>query len=123
MNSLHIGDRLDHYLIEGIVASSGMASIFKATDERSGQPVGIKVLHPEMETDPVLYDRFRREQEIGEKLDHPGVMKIFPRDDHSQSYMTMEWVDGRVLRQIINEQTKLPHERAIKIALQIASAT
>ena len=34
---------------------------------------------PEMESDPVLFDRFQREQEIGEKLDHPGVMKVLPR--------------------------------------------
>jgi serine/threonine-protein kinase len=49
-------------------------------------------------------------------------MKVFPNDDHSQFYMAMEWVDGRLLRQILNEQRKFPVERAVKIALQIASA-
>jgi eukaryotic-like serine/threonine-protein kinase len=122
MTSLRTGDKLDHYLIDKVVARSGMASIFRATDERTGQPVAIKIPHPEMEADPVFYDRFRREQEIGQKLDHPGVMKVFPNDDHSQFYMAMEWVDGRLLRQILNEQRKFPAERAVKIALQIASA-
>lgn len=122
MTSLHTGDKLDHYRIENLVARSGMASIFRATDERTGQPVAIKIPHPEMEADPVFYDRFRREQEIGEKLDHPGVMKVFPNDDHSQVYMAMEWVNGRLLRQILNEQRKLSPERAVQIALQIASA-
>jgi serine/threonine protein kinase len=122
MTSLHTGDKLDHYLIERVVARSGMASIFRATDERTGQPVAIKIPHPEIEADPVFYDRFRREQEIGQKLDHPGVMKVFPNDDHTLFYMAMEWVDGRLLRQILNEQRKFPAERAIKIALQIASA-
>ena len=122
MTSLHTGDKLDHYLIDKVVARSGMASIFRATDERTGQPVAIKIPHPEMEADPVFYDRFRREQEIGQKLDHPGVMKVFSNDDHSQFYMAMEWVDGRLLRQILNEQRKFPPERAVKIALQIASA-
>jgi len=122
MSVLHPGDILDHYRIESLAARSGMASIFRAVDERTDQPVAIKIPHPEMEADPVFYDRFQREQEIGEKLDHPGVMKVFPNHDHSQFYMAMEWVDGRLLRQIMNEQKKFPPERAVNIALQIASA-
>lgn len=122
MTSLHTGDTLDHYRIENVAARSGMASIFRATDERTGQTVAIKVPHPEMEADPVFYDRFQREQQIGEKLNHPNVMKVFPNGDHSQLYMAMEWVDGRLLRQILNEQRKFPPERAINIALQIALA-
>ena len=81
-----------------------MASIFRGTDLRTGRPVAIKVPHPEMEGDPVLFERFQREEEIGKKLDHPGVMKVFADDDRSQVYMVMEWVDGRLLRQILNEQ-------------------
>src|SRR5579884_346408 len=122
MSSLHTGDKLDDYRIENVAARSGMASIFRATDERTGQTVAIKVPHPEMEADPVFYDRFLREQEIGVKLDHPNVMKVFPNGDHSQLYMAMEWVDGRLLRQILNEQKKFPRERAMNIALQIAQA-
>jgi serine/threonine-protein kinase len=122
MTSLHTGDKLDHYRIENLAARSGMASIFRATDEHTGKTVAIKIPHPEMEADPVFYDRFKREQEIGEKLDHPGVMKVFPNRDHSQFYMAMEWVDGRLLRQILNEQRKFPPERALQISRQIASA-
>ena len=122
MSSLHVGDKLDHYRIENVAARSGMASIFRAVDERTGETVAIKVPHPEMEADPVFYDRFMREQEIGEKLDHPNVMKVFPNGDHSQVYMAMEWVDGRLLRQVLNEQKKCPTERALNIALQIAQA-
>ena len=54
-----------------------MASIFRATDRRDGAPVAIKVPHPEMECDTVLFERFRREETIGQTLDHPGVMKVF----------------------------------------------
>ena len=122
MTSLHAGDKLDHYLIESLVARSGMASIFRATDELTGRSVAIKIPHPEIEADPVFYDRFRREEEIGKKLDHPGVMKVFADGEHSQFYMVMEWVDGRLLRQVMNEQKKFLPERAVKIALQIASA-
>ncbi len=99
-----------------------MASIFRATDLRTGRAVAIKVPHPEMESDPVLYDRFKREQEIGAALDHPGVMKVFSDDDRSQMYMVMEWVDGRLLRQIMAEQKKLPPERAVRIVIGICHA-
>ena len=77
MTSLHSGEQLDHYRIEELVARSGMASIFRATDLRTGRQVAVKIPHPEMEADPVLFDRFRREGEIGEKLNHPCVMKVF----------------------------------------------
>ena len=52
-----------------------------------------------MEADPQLFDRFKREQEIGEKLDHPGVMKVFKDDHRSRIYMVMEWVDGEAAAQ------------------------
>ena len=78
MTSLHTGEKLDHYRDWRLVSRSGMASIFRATDERTGKPVAIKIPHPEMEADPVFFERFHREQEIGEKLDHPGVMKVYP---------------------------------------------
>jgi serine/threonine protein kinase len=122
MTSLHTGDQLDHYRIEGVAARSGMASIFRGIDLRSGRPVAIKVPHPEMEGDPVLWDRFQREMQIGQKLDDPHVMKVFSDDDRSQLYMVMEWVEGRLLRQLLNEQKKLSPERAVKIALGIARA-
>ena len=122
MTPVHPGDRLDQYRVEGVVARSGMASIFRATDMRSGRPVAIKVPHPEMESDPVLFDRFRREEQIGVKLDHPGVMKVWAGEDRSQVYMVMEWVEGRLLRQVLAEQAKLPIRRAVKITIAICDA-
>jgi serine/threonine-protein kinase len=120
--TLHPGEQLDHYRIEGLVARSGMASIFRATDMRTGREVAIKIPHPEMEADPVLYDRFQREGEIGEKLEHPGVMKVLADNDRSQLYMVMEWVNGRLLRQVLHDSGKLPLDRATKIAVNIADA-
>jgi eukaryotic-like serine/threonine-protein kinase len=120
--TFHPGEQLDHYRIENLVARSGMASIYRATDMRNGREVAVKIPHPEMEADPVLYDRFQREGEIGEKLDHPGVMKVLADNDRSQIYMVMEWVNGRLLRQVLHDARKLPVERAIKIAVNIADA-
>ncbi len=122
MNAIHTDELLDHYRIDKLIARSGMASIYRATDTRNERAVAIKVPHPEMESDPVLFDRFRREEEIGQNMDHPGVMRVFADDDRSRMYMVMEWVDGRLLRQIINEERPLSHERAVKITRNILDA-
>jgi eukaryotic-like serine/threonine-protein kinase len=122
MSPLHPGDQLDHYRIDSLVARSGMASIFRGIDLRNGRQVAIKIPHPEVESDPALFDRFVREEEIGKLLDHPGVMKVFSDKDRSRVYMVMEWVDGRLLRKILDEQHKLPHERAVRLAVRILDA-
>ena len=116
------GDQLDRYQIDSVVATSGMATVFRARDLDTGQLVAIKVPHPEIESDPALYDRFLREEEIGKKIDHPGVMKVFANPDRSQVYMVMEWIDGRLLREILNEEKKLPVERAVKLTVRICEA-
>jgi len=122
MSEFHPGDQLDHYRIDGLVARSGMASIFRGTDMRTGQSVAIKIPHPEMEADPVLFDRFEREADIGKKLNHPGVVRVLNDEERSRRYMVLEWVDGRLLRQIMNEQKPMPAERAIRITLALCKA-
>jgi eukaryotic-like serine/threonine-protein kinase len=122
MNPLHPGDQLDHYRIDSLVARSGMASIFRGTNLDNGRQVAIKVPHPEVESDPALFDRFHREEEIGKTLDHPGVMKVFVDEDRSRVYMVMEWVEGRLLRKILDEQHKLPSDRAVHLTRRILDA-
>ena len=122
MTALRPGEQLDHYRIEAVAARSGMSSIFRGTDVRTGRSVAIKIPHPEMEADPLFSDRFKREEEIGRKLDHPAIVKVLFDEDRSGRYMVLEWVEGRLLRQILNEQKKLPPERAVRIALGICNA-
>jgi serine/threonine-protein kinase len=122
MTTLETGDTLDHYRLDATVAHSGMATLYKATDLRDGRTVAIKVPHAEMEADPILVERFRREQEIGQELDHPGVVKTYDGEQRSRLYMVIEWVDGQLLRAILNKEPKLPIDRATNIALQICDA-
>ncbi len=122
MTDLRAGEVLDHYRLDGLVARSGMATVFRATDTLNGRQVAIKVPHPDMEADPLLFDRFQREAEIGKIMDHPGVMKVFDDEKRSQIYMVMEWVEGRLLRSILHDLKKLPQERARKIAIRVCEA-
>ena len=122
MQAIHSGDQIGPYRVEELVARSGMASIYRATDMRVGRAVAIKIPHPEMEADPLLFDRFKREIEIGRKLDHPGVMKVLDSGEPGRVYMVMEWVEGRLLRKAMSEQRKLPVERARAITIAISDA-
>jgi len=122
MTSINPGDHLDHFQIDSVVAVSGMATIFRATDLRTNQTVAIKVPHPEMECDPVFFERFQREARIGREMSHPGVMKVLPDDSQGRVYMVMEWVPGRLLREILAVEQALPRERAIRIATAICDA-
>jgi eukaryotic-like serine/threonine-protein kinase len=122
INPAQKGDRIGTYRVDDLVARGGMASIFRGTNLENGAPVAIKIPHPEMESDVVFYSRFQREADIGRKLDHPGVVKVFAVDDPERISMVMEWVEGRRLRDILDEPEKLAPARAIRIAANVCDA-
>ena len=115
------GDQLDHYLIEAVVSATGTTTVFRASDLQTKTPVAIKVPYPEMENDPTFLERFQREDEIEAHLDHPGILKAVLDDRRSQMYHVTEWFDGKPLRGLISAKALSP-ERAVRIALRIASA-
>jgi len=120
-DALEAGSQIDSYRIDASVARSGMASIYRATDMRDDRVVALKIPHPDLEADPILFDRFIRESGIGEKLSHPKVMRVFGGEKRSRVYMVMEWCEGRLLRHILDEG-KIPQDRAIRIAIGILDA-
>ena len=121
LDTIEAGSQIDSYRIEAPVARSGMASIFRAVDLRDNRVVALKIPHPDMEADPILFDRFKREADIGEKLDHPMVMRVYGGEKRSRIYMVMEWCDGRLLRDILAEG-RMPQDRAIRIAIEALDA-
>jgi serine/threonine protein kinase len=132
MPSPQPGSQFDQYAVKEVVARTGTASILRATDLSTGHEVAIKMPHPEVEGDLLFYQRFCREQEICENLDHPSVVKGFTKHNRQQMYMVMEFAPGRLLRDILNEQVlsekvlsepgKLPVERVVRIAVAICEA-
>jgi serine/threonine protein kinase len=116
------GERLDQYLLGELLARSGMASIFRATDTETGQTVALKIPHPQLESDVVLYERFRREEQIGQRLDHPNVVKVLTPRTKTRMYIAMEYVEGRSLRTIIQSEAPLAAARALDLAGQVTEA-
>lgn len=122
MAELSVGDRLDQYELTELLARSGMASVFKALDTTTGETVAIKLPYLHFESDIVFHERFQREQQIGQRLNHPGIVKVFPAGKRSRKYIAMELVEGRSLRALLDTEKRLSVERSLDIARQIASA-
>jgi len=120
MPDLQPGDTLDHYQLKELLAKSGMASIFEAVDTETGKAVALKIPHLYFEGDVVFFERFRREQSVGERLDHPGVIKVFPARKTSRTYLAMELVEGKSLRAVMRAEGRLPVGRALDFARQLA---
>jgi serine/threonine-protein kinase len=99
-----------------------MASIFKATDLDTGATVALKIPHPHLESDVVFFERFKREEKIGQRADHPGIIKVLQPREKSRMYLALEYVDGKSLRVVMSQQRPTPVERAMDIAKQIAEA-
>jgi serine/threonine protein kinase len=116
------GEFLDYFRLDELVATGGMASIFRATDMRTGRRVAVKIPHPEKAGARLVAERFHNEAEIGRKFDHPGLVKVLPNDGASHPYVVMEWVEGKLLREIIDSPEKLAIERVLRIGLGLCDA-
>jgi eukaryotic-like serine/threonine-protein kinase len=116
------GEQIDHFRVEELVTSTPVASIFRATDLRTEERVLMKFPNPDIETDPILADRFKREEEIGSSLNHPGLLKVIAPGGHSRPYIVSEWFDGHLLRQLLSADERLSPQRAVQIALNICDA-
>ena len=122
MGDLAPGETVDQYQVLDVIARSGMATIFRARDLENGHTVALKVPHLQYASDMVFHERFKREEEIGQRLDHPAVIKVFQPREKSRLYLAMEYVDGELLRDRLRRERRLPIETAVALAIAIADA-
>jgi serine/threonine protein phosphatase PrpC len=109
--------------ITDLVARSNMASIFKARDRQTDEAVAIKVPLMTLESDVAGFERFQREEEIGTRLQHPGVLKVVKVEGKkSRPYLVMEFLDGETLAKILERQKPLPEPEAARYASRICDA-
>ncbi len=123
-HEIEVGQVLDgRFHIIGLISRSGMASIFKAQDLKTGQTVAVKVPFMQFESDPAFFSRFQREEAIGKTLDHPHVLKILSvEEEKSRPYIAMELLTGQTLRQALKSAGRLPIEHAVDITRRICEA-
>lgn len=123
-HEVQVGQVLDdRFHITDVISRSGMASIFKATDLKTGQVVAVKVPFMQFESDPAFYSRFEREEAIGKLLDHPYVLHIVPVEEQkSRPYIVMELLKGQTLRQVMRAVRPMPVGDALKVASRTCEA-
>ncbi|MDI3299193.1 MAG: Stk1 family PASTA domain-containing Ser/Thr kinase [Bacillota bacterium] len=111
------------YEILSRLGGGGMAVVYKALDRLLYRPVAVKILREQYATDPEFVRRFRREAQAAAMLSHPNIVNVYDvGDDGGLHYIVMEYVEGRSLRQVLDEEGALPPERAARIAIQILDA-
>src|SRR5213592_5324863 len=102
------------YKIKHRIGSGGMADVYCAVDESLGRDVALKMLHRRFAEDREFVERFRREASSAAGLQHPNVVGVFDRGEwDGTSYIAMEFLRGRTLKQVIAEEAPLDQERAL----------
>ncbi len=105
------------------VGEGGMAYVFKARDNLLNRYVAVKILKSEYSKDEVFVKRFRTEAQSAASLIHPNIVSVFDvGEDRGISYIVMELLESKTLKDYIQEKGALPSDIVLKIAAQIASA-
>ncbi len=117
-----IGQTLGNYKIQQKLGAGGQGTVYKATDQKLGRTVVIKVLPPELTVKESNLKRFEREARLASALDHPNICTIFDLDEaQGLHFIAMQHVEGRNVRQLVNGRP-LELESALHIAIQVTDA-
>src|SRR5438477_10809554 len=113
----------NRYEIQRELAQGGMAEVYLAHDQLLNRPVAMKALFPEYAREPSFVERFRREAQAAANLNHPNIVAIYDWGQEDGTYfIVMEYVEGRVLRDLIRSEAPLDPNQAAEITAEIASA-
>lgn len=112
------------YLVTSLIGSGGMGAVYRAEHIQLQKPVALKVLNAEMAQHREAALRFEREAMVSARIMHPHVVSANDsgRLPDGSLYLVLEFVQGRSLRQLIEQEGRLPIPRAVAIAGQIAEA-
>jgi eukaryotic-like serine/threonine-protein kinase len=121
---LRAGDRVDDkYTILRLIGDGGMGTVYEARHERLGTSVALKFLHDDIAERPGLSERFLQEAKVAATIVSPHVVRVTDMDTTpgGPPYLVMDFVTGESLEHLLEREKKLPPERAVAYALQIAS--
>ena len=108
------------YELDGVVGRGGMAEVYRARDIRLDRIVAIKTLRTDLARDQIFQARFRREAQSAASLNHPSIVAVYDTGEDMTSgvpvpYIVMEYVDGRTVRDLLQEGHRLLPERSLEI--------
>jgi tetratricopeptide (TPR) repeat protein len=111
------------YRIAGLTGVGAMGMVYRARDERLRVDVALKILRPERAPDAQVIERFEQELVLARQVTHRNVVRIHDiGQDGELHFLTMDHVDGRSLRQVLDERGRLEPQEAVAIAQCLAEA-
>jgi serine/threonine-protein kinase len=119
------GTQIDHYRIIRMLGHGGMSRVYLATDIESQRKVVLKFLNDDLIGDVSVFERYRRESEIGSRLNHPHIQQMLnTTEKRSEEYLVVEYIEGQTLRHLLEEREEQPLsvEEALRITEQICDA-
>jgi len=117
-----IGTLFGNYKITHKLGAGGQGTVYKATDQKLGRTVVLKILPAELTVKETNLKRFEREARLASSLDHPNICTIFDMDQaNGLHFIAMQYVEGKNVRQLCNGRP-LELDSALRIAIQTADA-
>jgi serine/threonine-protein kinase len=114
---------IEGYEILGKLGKGGMGSVYKARHQKLDRLVALKVLPPELAGDQEYLDRFLREARAAAKLNHPNIVQALDvGESYGYQYFAMEYVEGKTVKEMIEQEGSIEEARALDIVSQIAEA-
>jgi len=112
------------FIVEAVIAAGGSGTVYRARQLALERTVALKVLRDEVARDRDFIERFKREARAASRLDHPNSVRVLDFGQHEGSllYLAMEYVEGRTLFEVIQEERPLPVRRVVDILSQVLAA-
>ena len=116
-------EELGDYLVRRLIGEGGMGKVYEAEERLSKRRVALKVLHPELARSEQGRRLFQNEMQILAHLEHPNIVRSLASIEVAgELVMVLELLDGRTLRQVLTESSRLPWSEAVRIVAAIAGA-
>ncbi len=121
---LEIGDRLGgRYEILQLLGEGGMGAVYKAADSELDRFVALKVIRPELVSNPSILARFKQELLLAHQVTHRNVIRIYDLGEaEGLKFITMEYIEGKDLRSLIRAKEKFSPEEAVDVIQQVCNA-
>lgn len=108
------------YLVIDDLGKGGMGHVYRVLDTKVDEEVALKFINPEIAADAKIIERFRNELKITRKITHRHVCRMYDLSEDGQSlFITMEYIPGEDLGNMIKRLGQLPLEKAFPIAQQV----
>jgi serine/threonine-protein kinase len=122
--SIHTGTEFGpRYHVESLLGTGGMGKVYKARDRELDRIVAIKVLRPDLMTDAQALQRFKHELLLASSISHPNILRIHDLGEYNAvKFISMAYVDGGDLTQLLHKEGRLPLDRVLNIMRQLAAA-